>query len=335
MSLIKFIFSSLFKNETVIEESKKRPWWLAIVLLVVSCVLAVVPCIVNVLGQNGSDIITATENYNIDYSLKTFTYEYLRQDSETEAKVRISITDGVLTCSSQEVMPVMHGEDVTLLVQYVPDTTKLDETVNELKTYIPTETATTPIKSMLLLGNDSVYLYLFASDANCTFLMENGQKVIQSSSDPVTSVSGNYKKVQDSVANFNAYYDSTLSASAAYEAALTKWKTFFDQAYAAPRNTLALTYSLMFSGLNLLIVLIMSLTIFLLSRSKNSIRKYSYLTALKMSCFASLSPAILALIFGFMIPAMQSVSFVLLFGLRATWMGMKATSPGEAAAVRK
>ena len=110
MGPIKFIFSSLFSNDTIINESKKKPWWLAIIMIIVSCVVALIPSITSVLNYNGSDIITRTDNYNLDYSLKTFTYEYLRKDGSTAPKLEMSINDGILTASSEETIEIKYEE---------------------------------------------------------------------------------------------------------------------------------------------------------------------------------------------------------------------------------
>ena len=41
------------------------------------------------------------------------------------------------------------------------------------------------------------------------------------------------------------------------------------------------------------------------------------------------------LILGFMVPSFQSMAFLMCYILRITWLGMKATNPPSAQAVRK
>ena len=77
MKTLKFIFSSLFSNEKIINESKKQPWWLAIVLILFSCVIALIPNFVSVMTVQGSNVITTNTNSGIDYGLKQFSVEYL------------------------------------------------------------------------------------------------------------------------------------------------------------------------------------------------------------------------------------------------------------------
>ena len=141
MDTVKFIFSSLFKNDTVINESKKRPWWLAIIIVMISCIVALIPSITTVLNYNGSDIITRTDNHNLDYSLKTFTYEYLRKDSANPDKLEMYIDqNGVLQANSEKVYEIKFGEDISLLVSYVKDADNLTQRIDTLKTSYPVAT---------------------------------------------------------------------------------------------------------------------------------------------------------------------------------------------------
>ena len=64
MKTLKFIFSSLFSNEKIINESKKQPWWLAIVLILFSCVIALIPNFVSVMTVQGSNVISVPADAN-------------------------------------------------------------------------------------------------------------------------------------------------------------------------------------------------------------------------------------------------------------------------------
>ena len=81
MKTIKFLFSSLISNDTVINESKHKPWWLAIVMMIVSCFVSIIPIFTSIMSVNGGSILTASENYNIDYSLKKFSLDYLTKEN--------------------------------------------------------------------------------------------------------------------------------------------------------------------------------------------------------------------------------------------------------------
>ena len=233
MGPIKFIFSSLFSNDTIINESKKKPWWLAIIMIIVSCVVALIPSITSVLNYNGSDIITRTDNYNLDYSLKTFTYEYLRKDGSTAPKLEMSINDGILTASSEETIEIKYEDEITLLVSYVKDADKLTQRIDTLKTSYPVAAAEgqkSALYNMLLLTQENIYLYVYAKDASCTYTQTNNMRTVQTSDNPVTVVTGTFEKISASLTNFNNFFDTTLPESEAYKQALEKWTNLFDEA---------------------------------------------------------------------------------------------------------
>lgn len=341
MKTLKFIFSSLFSNETVIKESKNKPWWLAIILMLVSCIISIVPNFVTVMKTNGSDILTQNANYSIDYSLKKFSQDYL--DS---SDIEIKIENGKLTAKNfDERIEVKHQEKITLIVQYVPYDTendrllydsyndKINAYVKEIKTSYDVEndgdTLKSHLYSTLILGSESVFLYLYDSAATCTFKIEaDNTKTITNETSPAAQTYGTYKNISGDLAVISGYYRGNSDAEC-MENALASWKNFFDKAYQSPRNVLAFQYSGMYLGIDILIIAVMGLMIFLLSRTKSSIQRYTYLQGLKMVSFATLSPALLALILGFLIPALQSMGFLMFLILRVTWLGMKATSPAN------
>ena len=77
------------------------------------------------------------------------------------------------------------------------------------------------------------------------------------------------------------------------------------------------------------IVIILALVLFLLSRTKSSPVKLSFLTALKFDMFATLSPAIIGMIISLFWSAIAYIGFIICFGIRATFLGMKTTSPNN------
>ena len=348
MKPIKFIFSSLFSNKTIIDESKKQPWWLAIVLVILSCIIAVVPIFTSVMKSNGSDIIATAQNYSLDYSLQKFSQDYLNGSSCT-----IKVENGKLTAENFDFAEVKYNDQITLLVKYVPfeaDSVIYKDTfVEEAKSILTSlqtsdkyvipaegETTSTDIKghvySTLLLGSEGVYLYVYNSTATVTY---NQEKTIISAPTPVASIYGTYENIKGDLANISNYYVGTSTVEK-NENALASWKEFFDVAYASPRNQTAWSTTGMYLAINGVILLVSSLMIFLLSKSKTSIQKYKFLESLKMICFCALCPALLSLLVGLIMPSFISMGFMMFIVLRVTWLSMKATSPDQAAqAVRK
>ena len=339
MKPIKFIFSSLFSNQKIIDESKKQPWWLAILLVVLSCIIAVVPIFTSVMGSNGSDIISTAQNYSLDYSLQKFSQDYLNGSTCT-----IKIENGKLTAENFDFAEVKHDNQITLLVKYVPfekggliyketfaeeASSVLDDLLTSDQYVIPAEgeqTETTTkgrAYSTLLLGSEGVYLYAYNSKATVTYTIHETtkEKTITSRPTPVASISNFYAGTTEAEKSSNA---------------LKSWKSFFDVAYAEPRNATAWSTSGMYLGINAVILLVSSLMIFLLSKSKTSIKKYKFLESLKMICFYALCPALLSLLVGLIFPSFISMGFMMFIVLRVTWLSMKATSADPSTqAIRK
>lgn len=352
MKPLKFILSSLFSNETIVNESKKQPWWLAIVLIIVSCIVSVIPSFVSVMRVQGSNVITAVENYDIDYGLKQFSIEYLGNENN-----KIFIKDKKLTVDEKSQMTdlgdysllteIKREEKISLLVYYVDFTSedeakyqnfneKMSKCILSIKASHPIEnTSDSKLYSTLILGQGSVLLMICDKDAKCTYTTEvDGTIKISSESGVKSNMSGNYDGFNEDLSNISGYYYGSTT-SEKVENAYNNWKLFFDKAYETPRNLLALQYVGIFVGIDLTIALAMGLMIFLLSKTKASVKKYKFLESLKMVFFASFSPSLISLLLGFMIPSFQSMAFVMCYILRITWLGMKATNPPANQPVRK
>ena len=91
----------------------------------------------------------------------------------------------------------------------------------------------------------------------------------------------------------------------------------------------------MLASLNLGVTLLLALVVMILTRLKSSTGdKLNYVQALNIISFSALSPALLTVIFGFLISSMAQIGFVLFLGLRATFLGMRAANPDRYQAQR-
>ena len=352
MKSLKFIFSSLFSNEKIINESKKQPWWLAIVLILFSCIIALIPNFVSVMTVQGSNVITSNTNSGIDYSLKQFSVEYL---SKEENKLYVENEKLILANTASKTSiddyylldEVKHNETISLAVYYVDFTEqesaqyktfneKLSKVITKIKASRPiTDTTESNLYSSLILGKETVFLMLCNKDAKCSYKANaDGSFTISNETGILNNMSGNYVGINKDVADLNSYYSGNTESEKVNNA-YNQWKAFFDKAYESPRNSLAWKYVGIYFGMDIATALVMGLMLFLLSKTKASLIKYRFLEALKMVFFAAVSPALIALILGFMVPSFQSMAFLMCYILRITWLGMKATNPPSAQAVRK
>ena len=351
MKPLKFIFSSLFSNEMIIKESKHQKWWLAIVIMLFSCIISLVPSFVSMMTVQGSNIITANQNYGIDYGLKQFSLSYLGSNDN-----QLKIIDEKLTLSENAtktdnglyytLTEIEYNEKIALTVYYVDYNSeetnyktfdeKMAAAINAIKASRPTENQNeSKLQNSLILGKELVYLLLCGSNETCNYTTEaDGSITITATSQNVSTLSGNYKNIAGDLANLNGYaYGNSESDKA--NNAFNNWKNFFDKAYESPRNIAALRYAGINLGMDLIIVMALALTTFLLSKTKASVVKYKFLESLKMVFFAILSPAIISIIIMLLIPSFQSMAFLMCCILRITWLGMKATNPPSSQPIRK
>lgn len=356
MNSIKFIFSSLFSNQKIIDESKKRPWWLAIIIFILSLVIAIVPVTISYMNVKGSNVLTASTNYSLDLSVKQLSYQLsnlegveasvknkefsmTKDDKDYTEPIKVATDDGTWLMNTIYVPLTSTDKNYTNELNRVKkDLSLLDKIAKEPDSSLESDHFQSYVHSMMIFTKSEFHLYVYEGSAKVTY-KEDDKGVIEIVTDASTkgTMIGTFDKVEGKCAQISSFYDKSLSHSEAIEKSYDLWVDFLDKAYEAPRNKAAINVTLVYSGINFLIIIVMSLTAFLLSRLKSSIRKYSFLQSLKMISFASLSPSLIGLLLGLLIPSTQAVSFIVCIGLRSTWLIMKATSPASnsGGAIRK
>lgn len=303
MNHLKFIFSSLFSNEKIINESKKQPWWLAIVLILFSCIIALIPNFVSVMTVQGSNVITSNTNSGIDYSLKQFSVEYL---SKPENKLYIENEKLILANTASKTSiddyylldEVKHNETISLAVYYVDFTEqesaqyktfneKLSKVITKIKASKPIkDTTESNLYSSLVLGKETVFLMLCDKDAKCSYKSNtDGSFTITNETGILNNMSGNYVGINKDLANLNSYYSGNTESEKVNNA-YNKWKLFFDKAYEITKKFTCLEYVGIYFGMDIATALVMGLMLFLLSKTKASLIKYRFLEALKVVFFA-------------------------------------------------
>ncbi|NLI94799.1 MAG: hypothetical protein GX350_03180 [Erysipelotrichaceae bacterium] len=106
------------------------------------------------------------------------------------------------------------------------------------------------------------------------------------------------------------------------------WKHFLNEGYRPVKRSLFWVQFAVAAGTNASIILLMGLVIFLITRGKTSPnRDWTFLQSMKISAWSALSPGLLALILGFIMPSFSGMAFIMLFGMRLMWMSMKQLRP--------
>ena len=86
--------------------------------------------------------------------------------------------------------------------------------------------------------------------------------------------------------------------------------------------------SLLFLGIYVGLVFVMGLLVFVLTRGKNNMFNYlTFIDTQKIVWWACLTPAILAMILGFILTNFAQMMFIVLLGLRVMWISMKQLRP--------
>ena len=85
-----------------------------------------------------------------------------------------------------------------------------------------------------------------------------------------------------------------------------------------------------FAGIDLGLIVLFGGLLFLMTRGKkNPYRIFNFWETEKMSCFASFTPAVLAMALGFWLTNYAFILFMFAFGMRMMWMSMRSLRPAE------
>ncbi len=341
----KLLLSSLFKNDAAIE-GRKKPWFIAVIIFLLSSILAVIPMAVSVARTTGSDFFESTL-YSYEIGIQKFS------EKLDEENVDISVganTEGLHTLSSTGDWSTVAkvGEDYfeyvspstsqTILRVYLQTTLETTDTEAFVTTLLAlTNSAETPnleITSFLVLGQRAMYSYLYNPST-----VADGT----AAGDGYTSsYKGNYTDVAvgTNFRNFVKYDVSgdliatpTEANYASYQAkVMANWEKLYDAGYTEIKDTLLWTTTGIMLGVDAIIGVFMMLMIFILTRGKtNPNHTFTVLDSIKIGSWAMLSPALISLILGFLFTSYASMIFVMTIGLRVMWMSMKSLRPMSAA----
>lgn len=360
MNILKFIGRGLFSNKVIIDESKNKKIYLTFLILVLSILISIVPIFTQIINSSGGSIIESN-SLQFDYSLERLTKEYFTgDDTKLDFKINdegiLEIADGKAISdlenkksvtlddeSTLYYLEIKQEEEITLLVSYVTYnketeaanykniSAKASDVANHLAAAYDTGAeldssnyATSTMYSTFILFEDQFVVSLYKNGSTTKYKTgDDGKLTVSSTSSASSTLSGIYKSIGSAkYKNFNQFYDSSSNPSVIIE----RWKGFFTEAYKDIKTQTLLINTSIYAGLNLVIILLMSLTIFIMCRFKSSAcGKQPYGYCFKMVTFASISPALITLILGFMISSLQSICFLMCVGLRSIFLSTRLT----------
>lgn len=347
MKTLKTLLRSLIQNNACIEGGRHHPWWVAVIIFLVSMWVAVVPVFTQTITKAGSSF-AANYTYNVDVALQRF----VEDANDKGLKMEIKEAEGLghYLDLDQEVWDskytyvdhfgyhaFQHWSDAATIdmeVFYVSDLTTNDinnimkdrEVKNEETGEI---TYQNRINSFMIFGKTELVLYQY--NLNSTSPVGNaygdykttpvGTNLLDMEKVTIGDVTVTHKNVTPE--QYTQYKNGVWN----------NWKAFFDQAYLYNRGQLTWRTTLLMVGINAAITIFMGLMVFILTRGKsNPFRIYTFLECQLIAFWAALTPSILALALGFLLSQFSQVIFPLLLGVRVMWMSMKSLRPEYTAA---
>lgn len=318
----KFLFKGLVNNEEVIYESKKQPWWTAIIVFLLSLVIAVVPSFVQITRIKGAEVLTTSQNASLDTSL-ILVSQHLEENNikiEIDEQGKINV-DALIPEGKEYYQHTVVAQNKELLIFTI---CKEAAATNLIKNYSEGKKASNDIikenpYSSLIITEDKVYLTTYLNTSKN--VISNG--AITESAKASYSFVGLNESAKGT--DINSFY-----ATKDIQTCLNHWETFLNDLYKISKTQYLWGYTGVLSAINLGVALLVSLLTMILTRLKSATgEKLNYLNALQIIAFASLAPAAIGCLLGFVISSFAQIGFVLCLGLRATFLGMKAANPNK------
>lgn len=310
MKTFKLILKSLISNNACIEGGRKKPWYFAAIMFFLSMIFAILPLFVQTLKVQGDDVFA---NYSYGADVATLRFNEYLESNNLEIKVKTS-SQGTkyIVCENKET----HESSIADFPHYLADGTTVDFNFfyrselneDEFNTLLGDGKIST-----IFIYEDRLILHLVNFDTKETIedmVCQNATKYMEDG----RSINDLLSKESDATTKLNETFGN--------------WKLFIRDAYNYTRLTGLWQTCAIMGGINVAITLFMGLMIWILTRGKNNpYRLFNLWEAQKMSWWAAITPSILALALGFLIPRFANILFPMLIGIRVMWLSMKSLRP--------
>ncbi len=335
-------FIGLFSNDQAIEGSKSNPWWVGLIIAIFAVLIPVIPITVSQARTYGASFL-ANYTYRFDQNIAKATVELATNKKEFKIQnAELTYLDNdapVAVTTDTDVVPVYTHTSASTnqyeLMIYFTNREKADLTafINNIGTTTYQSGSITKVEegyegtsyapAFVVLGKTYLYTRINQDDSST---IGNGT---------YTSFSSDWKHFQDGtllIANAlpegKTAAEVNLNSTDDVNAIFNNWKAYYNKAYISQKTYNTWMTSLLFFGIYVALVFIMGLLVFLLTRGKNNMFNYlKFIDTQKIVWWASLSPAILAMIVGFIFTNFAQMMFIILLGLRVMWISMKQLRP--------
>ena len=323
----------LWSNKAAADFGLNKKWYVAVIVAIVSVILSIIPVTVTAATSKGSSFLDTTYIYNYDEGFYSFLEDAKTNgyDITFDQKNATCALNGKITESSNNYLLYKHeivksnGTNFVDFQVYFIDTTPLtDEYVNEVLNNIANE------KKNSVDGRDTSYI-IFTTKSFVTRLYKpTSYTAVGGIYGDYANLSENHTKISDLFVN-----NSNNKRLENIGSTLSNYKGLLDEIYISTRTTVTLNQTWMIAAVNAGIVLLFGLVVFLLTRGKNNPnRGIKFQQCYNITYWCATSPALLALILGFLFSNYQVMLFVMIFGFRVMWLGMKTLSVNNAPLVK-
>ena len=299
---IKLFFQSLISNNAAIDAGRKKPWYAAIILFLISVVLAVLPTTVLELKKQGDKNFNST-TYLAREALREFSEEI--KDDDGMVVIKVDKKESYLVGRNSETFGDLDSKTMPYNYKFRYSS---NENVNDVYTALNAEKV-----SYFIFTPDTVYIHIVNPENHDTVALN------------LMCINA-YKKVGETELK-DSFVEGTDKTDS-IEKTWANWKVLIRELYNQTRLRSAAIQLGILSAVNVGIILIMGFMVWVLTRGKNNpYRIFNVWECYKIVFWAGLCPAILTSGLGFLIKSFASTIFPLLLGVRVMWLSMKSLRP--------
>ena len=335
-------FFGLFSNDHAIEGSKSNPWWVALIIALFAVILPVIPITVSQSRTYGASFL-AGYTYRFDQNIASATVGLANEKKEfkVEQQSLIYYENGAKgnIDTTNDGNPVYaytnaSSKQYELLVFYTQRVKK------DFNSYIENIAKTTYkhgstdkpqdgydgllyTPSFVVLGKTGIYTRIYKEDST-----EIGVNTYTSYATDWKNFKEGTLLINEALPQGKTLAEIDLNKDADVKEIFNNWKAYYNKSYLSQKTYNTWMVSLLFLGIYVGLVFLMGLLVFLLTRGKNNMFNYlKFIDTQKIVWWASLSPAILGMILGFIFTNFAQMTFIILIGLRVMWISMKQLRP--------
>lgn len=330
-------FLGLFSNDQAIEGSKSNPWWVALIIALLGIIIPIIPITVSQSRSYGASFLSGYTR-RFDQNIASLTVALAKENKDFEVG-----EDKLLTYIGQpdgfsDSEPVARYQNQST-GQYELSIYYTAKERSELKEYITDIDALNYKKGTIVAPEEGYEGIIYAPSyvvlaKNGIYTRINNEDSIYASNGAYTAFSSDWKHfksgdrlIRDALDGMEAD-NVNLNNQDDVNSIFNNWKDYYNKSYLTQKTFNVWMTSLLFLGIYAILVFILGLLVFLLTRGKNNMFNYlKFMDTQKIVYWACLCPGLLAMIVGFILPSFSQMAFIMLLGLRVMWISMKQLRP--------